>query len=214
MLLCKMEEGRLSKPIPSFVLGFVTLNKFCSVTLQYQSPPSRAAWCSFAWSIIVLSPFKIRSSICMHSTSHITKLPLPASVPSAFISSTLHSSFTGLSFTIGGCTCVAFSLVKPAFINSSTSFGNSQLVNEVCCTISYDTILITTSGTSFTFSKVCLVVLFLTLRDGEKITTGGLIENKLKKLNGDKFTLPLASILLTNAMGLGAMAYCKKFCAC
>lgn len=74
--------------------------------------------------------------------------------------------------------------------------------------------LMTTSGTSFTFSSVCLVVLLRTRRDGEKITTGGLVENKLKKENGDKFTLPLASILLTNAMGRGAMAYCKKWCAC
>src|SRR4051794_7844051 len=74
--------------------------------------------------------------------------------------------------------------------------------------------LMTTSGTSCIFSKVCLVVLFLSLREGEKITIGGLIENRLKKLNGDKFTLPFASMLLTKAMGRGAMAYCRKFCAC
>jgi hypothetical protein len=35
---------------------------------------------------------------------------------------------------------------------------------------------------------------------------GGLAENTLKKLKGERFGLPSASIVLTNAMGLGATA--------
>src|SRR5687767_41077 len=97
---------------------------------------------------------------------------------------------TLLSLTMGGVTRDAFSFVKPALINSSVPFGYSQLARDACCTISKVTILITTSGTSFTFCKVCFVVLSRTLRAGEKITIGGLEENKLKKLKGLKFTFP------------------------
>ena len=68
---------------------------------------------------------------------------------------------------------------------------------------------ITTSGTSKTFSNVCFVVLSLTRRAGEKITIGGLEENKLKKLKGDKFTLPALSIVDAKQIGRGAMACCK-----
>jgi hypothetical protein len=53
---------------------------------------------------------------------------------------------------------------------------------------------------------VCFRVLSLTLRAGEKTTTGGLLPNALKKLNGDKFGFPFLSIVLANAMGLGAIA--------
>jgi hypothetical protein len=67
----------------------------------------------------------------------------------------------------------------------------------------------TTSGTLSTFSKVCLVVLSLTLLAGENITTGGLDENKLKKLNGERFTFPSLSIVDANAIGRGATACCK-----
>ena len=38
---------------------------------------------------------------------------------------------------------------------------------------------------------------------------GGFALNTLKKLNGDKFGLPLASIVLANAIGLGATALSK-----
>jgi hypothetical protein len=36
-----------------------------------------------------------------------------------------------------------------------------------------------------------------------------LLENKLKKLNGDKLTLPTASIVDAKHTGLGAIACCK-----
>jgi hypothetical protein len=67
----------------------------------------------------------------------------------------------------------------------------------------------TTSGTSITFSSVCLVVLSLTLRDGEKITIGGLEENKLKKLNGLRFMFPALSIVDAKQTGLGATTCCR-----
>jgi hypothetical protein len=53
------------------------------------------------------------------------------------------------------------------------------------------------------------VVLSLTLLAGEKITTGGLEENKLKKLKGLRFTLPALSIVEAKQIGLGAMACCR-----
>jgi hypothetical protein len=62
------------------------------------------------------------------------------------------------------------------------------------------------------FSKVCLVVLSRTLREGEKIQTGGFILNKLKKLKGLRFTLPFKSIVEAKQIGLGAIAYCKYCC--
>src|SRR3954452_9739224 len=113
----------------------------------------------------------------------------------------MHSSFTLLSFTIGGLTNFAGSFVKPAFTNSSTSLPYSQLANDACCTISYVTMFITTSGTSLTFCSVCLVVLSLTRLDGEKITIGGLDENILKKLKGLRFTLPSLSIVEAKQIG-------------
>lgn len=63
-----------------------------------------------------------------------------------------------------------------------------------------------TSGTSSTFSSVCFVVLFRTLRAGEKMTTGGLVLNKLKKLNGLRFTFPLLLMVDAKQIGRGAMA--------
>jgi hypothetical protein len=63
-----------------------------------------------------------------------------------------------------------------------------------------------------TFSKVCFVVFPLTLRAGENIITGGLALNTLKKLNGDKFGFPSASIVLAKAIGLGATALNKYPC--
>jgi len=50
-----------------------------------------------------------------------------------------------------------------------------------------------------------LVVLSLTLREGEKITTGGFDENRLKKLKGLRFTCPSLSIVDAKHIGLGAM---------
>src|ERR1044072_8052046 len=61
------------------------------------------------------------------------------------------------------------------------------------------------------FSSVCLCVLSLPLLAAEKITIGGLYENKLKKLKGLRFAFPSLSIVLANAIGLGAMAYCSQF---
>ena len=62
------------------------------------------------------------------------------------------------------------------------------------------------------FSKVCFVVLFLTRRAGEKIIIGGFALNTLKKLKGDKFGFPSASIVLANAIGLGATELNNKPC--
>jgi hypothetical protein len=67
----------------------------------------------------------------------------------------------------------------------------------------------TTSGTSIKFCKVCLVVLSLTRLDGEKIITGGLEENKLKKLKGLRFIFPFLSIVLAKQIGLGAITCCR-----
>tara|TARA_R110002050_G_scaffold41842_5_gene101192 strand:- start:10266 stop:10547 length:282 start_codon:yes stop_codon:yes gene_type:complete len=61
----------------------------------------------------------------------------------------------------------------------------------------------TTSILFNTFSKVCLVLLSLTLREGEKIKIGGLEPKTLKKLKGDKLGLPLPSTVLAKAIGLG-----------
>ena len=36
-------------------------------------------------------------------------------------------------------------------------------------------------------------------------------KNKLKKVNGLKFTVPALSIVLANAIGRGAIAYCSQF---
>lgn len=44
------------------------------------------------------------------------------------------------------------------------------------------------------------------------MTIGGLEPKTLKKLYGDKFGLPSASIVLANAMGLGAIAPNKYPC--
>ena len=68
------------------------------------------------------------------------------------------------------------------------------------------TTLITTSPVAFTFSKVCFMVLSLTLLAGEKIKIGGLALNTLKKLNGERFGLPSTSIVLAKAIGRGATA--------
>jgi hypothetical protein len=56
------------------------------------------------------------------------------------------------------------------------------------------------------------VVLSLSLLEGEKITIGGLVENKLKKLKGLRFTFPSLSIVDAKQIGLGAMACCKRSC--
>lgn len=50
------------------------------------------------------------------------------------------------------------------------------------------------------------MVLFLPLREGEKIMMGGFALKTLKKLKGLKLTWPALSIVLANAMGLGATA--------
>jgi hypothetical protein len=50
------------------------------------------------------------------------------------------------------------------------------------------------------------VVLFRILLAGEKITIGGLVLNKLKKLKGLRFTFPFKSIVEAKQMGLGAIA--------
>ena len=59
---------------------------------------------------------------------------------------------------------------------------------------------------------MCFVVLFDTLRAGEKIKIGGLALKTLKKLNGDKLGLPSLSNVLAKAMGLGDTALNKYAC--
>jgi hypothetical protein len=53
------------------------------------------------------------------------------------------------------------------------------------------------------------VELSLPLLEGEKMTIGGLIENKLKKLKGLKLIFPALSMVLAKQIGLGAMACCR-----
>lgn len=67
----------------------------------------------------------------------------------------------------------------------------------------------TTSRVACTFCSVCLVVLSRTRRAGENTKMGGLELNTLKKLNGDRFGVPSALIVLAKAIGRGAMAVCK-----
>ena len=55
-------------------------------------------------------------------------------------------------------------------------------------------------------SKVCFVLLALTLLAGEKIIIGGFAPKTLKKLKGDKFGTPFSLIVLAKAIGLGATA--------
>jgi hypothetical protein len=54
-----------------------------------------------------------------------------------------------------------------------------------------------------------LVVLSLTLLAGEKTTMGGLEENKLKKLNGLRFTCPALSMVEAKQIGRGAITCCR-----
>ena len=49
----------------------------------------------------------------------------------------------------------------------------------------------------------------VTLLEGEKITIGGLDENKLKKLNGLKFTFPALSMVEAKHIGRGATTCCR-----
>ncbi len=63
-----------------------------------------------------------------------------------------------------------------------------------------------------TFSNVCFVVLFRTRLAGEKIIIGGFALNTLKKLKGDKLGFPFSSIVLANAIGLGATELNNKPC--
>src|SRR5918993_5880303 len=72
--------------------------------------------------------------------------------------------------------------------------------------------LITTSGTSRMFCKVCFVLPSLRRLTGEKIITGGFEENKLKKLNGLRLTFPALSIVDAKQTGRGATTCCKKYC--
>jgi hypothetical protein len=56
---------------------------------------------------------------------------------------------------------------------------------------------------------VSFVVFNLPDRAGEKINMGGFALKTLKKLNGAKFGLPVASTVDANAIGLGPMAPSK-----
>ena len=56
------------------------------------------------------------------------------------------------------------------------------------------------------------MVLSLPRLAGEKIITGGLDENTLKKLNGAKFGTPSSLMVLAKAIGLGLTAVNKYPC--
>lgn len=70
----------------------------------------------------------------------------------------------------------------------------------------------TTSGTSNTFSNVSLGAPVRPLYAGENTAMGGLEENKLKKLKGERLGSPLLLMVLAKQMGRGAMAFCRYFC--
>jgi hypothetical protein len=53
------------------------------------------------------------------------------------------------------------------------------------------------------------VVLFLTLRAGEKIMTGGFEENILKKLKGLRFIFPSLSMVEAKQIGRGPIMCCR-----
>src|SRR5690242_8262938 len=131
------------------------------------------------------------------------RLPAPPSCPVSITCITLHSMFTGLSFTRKGLIVSAGTGVNPAFSNSFTPRGYSQLASEACWAMPYVTTLITTSLVAQIFSRVCLIVLFLTRRAGEKIRMGGWLPKTLKKLNGDKLGFPCSSTVLAKQMGRG-----------
>jgi hypothetical protein len=59
--------------------------------------------------------------MCIFSTSQITKFPEPPSSPNSVILFTLHSKLIGDSFIRYGFTHFALILLKPAFVNSSSS---------------------------------------------------------------------------------------------
>ena len=82
---------------------------------------------------------------------------------------TLHSNDIGDSKTLGGLTFKDGTCVKPVSRNSLTPLSYSRLDLDICSTMEWLTIFITTSFVSLAFSKVCLVVLSLTLLDGENI---------------------------------------------
>ena len=72
-----------------------------------------------------------------------------------------------------------------------------------------------TSGTSKIFCKLCFVVLSLTLLAGEKTTTGGFEENKLKKLNGLRLITPVLSIVDAKHMAVVRNTIrCQKWAVC
>src|SRR5699024_8540626 len=66
--------------------------------------------------------------------------------------------------------------------------------------------LMTTSFVSIALYNVSLLEPLRKLSTQEKITIGGCALKRLKKLKGAKFTIPLASKELTNAIGLGVIA--------
>ncbi|GEM53998.1 hypothetical protein FB1_02190 [Flavobacterium branchiophilum NBRC 15030 = ATCC 35035] len=112
----------------------------------------------------------------------------------------------GLSKTLKGLTSCDAIGVNPDFKNSFTPDGYSVLESDICCTISKDTTLITTSFVASQLIRVCLSEWSRTRRAGENTNIGGLALKILKKLKGDKLGHPNTSTVLANAMGLGATA--------
>ena len=135
-----------------------------------------------------------------------TKLPAPAFSPNTMTSLTLHSKLIGASFTLDGAMLSDFTSVNPAFLNSFTPLSKLHDERDICCPIFSFTIATTHSLFFIILSKVCLFVPWRILVTGEKIIIGGFTENTLKNEKGDKLLLPLLSIVLTKAIGLGVIA--------
>src|SRR5690606_2643777 len=87
------------------------------------------------------------------------------------------------------------------------------LARDICSTMGWLTMLMTTSGTSRTFSWVCFKLLSLPLREGEKIMIGGSVEKMLKKLKGLRFTWPCRFTVEAKQIGLGATAVRITLCS-
>ena len=103
-LLCFIESGRESIPMPIVVMGFSTSKSASPWALQCKLSLSVPQDQSFR--SIWLASFKMASLMWILMISQITRLPAPPDLPSSFTSITLHSSCTGLSlpFTLVGFT--------------------------------------------------------------------------------------------------------------
>ena len=92
------------------------------------------------------------------------------------------ASAAGASATRGGRTSSEVSSVRPALVNSLMPLAYSVLARDSCSTSAKSQILMTTSGTSRTFCRVCFWELSRTRLAGENTRMGGFELKALKKL--------------------------------